>query len=182
LRTRPQIGQRDGGRRHPGAAIKEPTMPTRLTRAACTALALGLLAAAPLALGRQGADDPVRAGGDDTTRARGGDGSSRGGDRSDVRVRGTCSAASSAKLKLSPENGRVEVEFEVDQNRVGTRWGVVLTRNGTRVLSRGAVTLAPSGSFEVRRVVAPGSPSTRVSAVARAVGSGEICRAVAVLA
>lgn len=147
-------------------------MPTTLTRAACTALTLGLLATAPLALGRQGADDPVRPGGDEA---------SRGGDRSDVRVRGTCSAASSAKLKLSPENGRVEVEFEVDQNQVGKPWGVVLTRNGTRVLSRRAVTLAPSGSFEVRRVVAPGSPRTRVTAVARAVGSGEVCRAVAVL-
>jgi hypothetical protein len=113
---------------------------------------------------------------------RGGDDGSRGGgDRSDVRVRGTCSAASSAKLKLGPEGGRVEVEFEVDQNRVGKRWSVVLTRNGVRVASRVATTRAPSGSFEVRRVIAPGSPRTRVVAVARAAGSGEACRAFATL-
>ena len=35
----------------------------------------------------------------------------------DVRVAGSCTGASTAKLKLSEENGRIEVEFEVDQNR-----------------------------------------------------------------
>ena len=50
----------------------------------------------------------------------------------DVIVRGTCSATSTAKLKLSGENGRIEVELEVDQNRNGVPWKVVLTR-GTRV-------------------------------------------------
>ncbi len=162
-------------------------MPSTLTRVAATAVTLGLLATAPVALARHGADDPVRPGSDDSGSVRpGGDDSSsrgdrRGGDRTDVRVRGTCSASSTAKLKLSPEDGGVEVEFEVDQNRNGKRWGVVLTRNGTRVLSRSAVTRAPSGSFEVRDVVSPGSPRTRVTAVARAAGTGEVCRAVAVL-
>ena len=37
----------------------------------------------------------------------------------DVIVQGRCTAASTAKLKLSAENGRIEVEFEVDQNRNG---------------------------------------------------------------
>jgi hypothetical protein len=48
----------------------------------------------------------------------------------DVLVRGTCTKASTSKLKLSEENGRVEIEFEVDQNRNGVRWNVVLRRNG----------------------------------------------------
>lgn len=55
----------------------------------------------------------------------------------DVLVRGTCSGASSAKLKLSEEDGRIEVEFEVDQNRNGIRWTVWLRRvvsGGTRLL------------------------------------------------
>ena len=72
-----------------------------------------------------------------------------GGNRTVVRVVGTCTDSSRAKLKLKPDNGRVEVEFEVDENRNGSRWGVTLKRNGTRVLSRSAVTGAPSGSFEV---------------------------------
>ena len=40
----------------------------------------------------------------------------------DVLVRGTCTANSTSKLKLSAEDGRIEVEFEVDQNRNGVPW------------------------------------------------------------
>jgi hypothetical protein len=133
-------------------------------------LAAGLLATAPLASARHGADDPA---GDD-----------RGGDRNraaDVRVTGTCTLSSSAKLKLSPENGRVEVEFEVDENRNGKKWGVTIKRNGTRVLSRSAVTRAPSGSFEARAVIAAGTRRTTVTAVARRAATGEVCRATATL-
>lgn len=53
--------------------------------------------------------------------------------RGDVRVAGKCAGPSTSKLKLSEEDGRVEVEFEVDQNRNGVRWTVVLNRKGTRV-------------------------------------------------
>ena len=72
----------------------------------------------------------------------------------DVRVAGTCTKASSSKLKLSREDAGTEVEFEVDQNRNGVRWRVVLFRNGTQVASRVRVTRAPSGSFEARFVSA----------------------------
>ena len=64
---------------------------------------------------------------------------------------GTCTANSSAKIKLSPENGRIETEFEVDQNRNGVTWNVVLRRNGNVVVRTTATTRAPSGSFELRR-------------------------------
>jgi hypothetical protein len=37
----------------------------------------------------------------------------------DVIREGNCSARSTWKLKASPENGRIEVEFEVGQNVVG---------------------------------------------------------------
>ncbi len=39
-------------------------------------------------------------------------------------------AATDWKLKLSPENGRIEVEFEIDQNINGQIWNVRLKRNG----------------------------------------------------
>ena len=84
----------------------------------------------------------------------------------DVLVRGTCSARSAVKLKLSDENGRVEAELEVDQNRNGVAWTVVLTRNGTRVARAVRVTRAPSGSFEFRRLVANGAGADVVRAVA----------------
>ena len=72
----------------------------------------------------------------------------------DVLVRGTCTGTSTSKLKLSTENGRIEVEFEVDQNRNGVRWNVVLTRDSARIAQLARVTRAPSGSFEARRLVA----------------------------
>ena len=90
----------------------------------------------------------------------------------DVRVAGTCSASSTSKLELSREDGGVEVEFEVDQNRNGVRWHVVLQRNGSRVASRTAVTRGPSGSFEARFVTGAGGRF-----VARAQRVGERCTA-----
>jgi hypothetical protein len=96
----------------------------------------------------------------------------------DVLVRGACTGASTSKLKLSPENGRIEVEFEVDQNRNGVRWNVVLTRNGVRVASLSRVTAGRSGSFEARRVLAnrPGNDVVRATATR----NGERCSARAV--
>ncbi len=96
----------------------------------------------------------------------------------DVRVAGTCTEASSSKLKLSREDAGTEVEFEVDQNRNGVRWRVVLFRNGTQVASRVRVTRAPSGSFEAR-FVSTGSGRF----VARATSpTGERCTARASMA
>ncbi|HET6998972.1 MAG TPA: hypothetical protein VFI03_10305 [Solirubrobacterales bacterium] len=97
----------------------------------------------------------------------------------DIERTGTCSGASSAKLKLSPENGRIEVEFEVDQNRVGVRWNATIKRNGARAASAHPTTRAPSGSFELRRIISDSPGTDKV--VARAVSpSGETCQAHAV--
>jgi hypothetical protein len=94
----------------------------------------------------------------------------------DVRVRGTCSGPSPAKLKLSPEDGKIEVEFEVDQNRLGVRWRVVL-KHGTGAFFRGtARTIGPSGSFELRRLTGNRPGTDVVSARATSPG-GEVCRA-----
>jgi hypothetical protein len=101
-----------------------------------------------------------------------------GGDR--VITSGNCSGATDWKLKLSPENGRIEVEFEVDQNRNGRQWRVVLAQNGTTVWRGVRYTRAPSGSFEVRRVLANRAGSDRITARATNVRTGEVCRAAAV--
>ena len=93
----------------------------------------------------------------------------------DVLVAGTCTAASSSKLKLSEEDGAVEVEFEVDQNRNGVRWTVTLLRNGTQVARRVRVTRGPSGSFEARFVTANRPGVDRFTA--RAARVGERCLA-----
>jgi hypothetical protein len=97
----------------------------------------------------------------------------------DVEVRGRCSGGSEAELKLSDEDGRIEVEFEVDQNRVGQRWRVVVRDDGARVLRTRATTTAPSGSFEVRTLVADSPGRDVIRARARNLSTGEVCRAVA---
>src|SRR5262245_51278104 len=90
-------------------------------------------------------------------------------------VRGACTQASSSKLKLSDEDGRIEVELEVDQNRNGVRWTVLLRRPTRVILRTTRLTRAPSGSFEVRRVVANVPGADRI--IARATSpAGEVCR------
>jgi hypothetical protein len=70
----------------------------------------------------------------------------------DVIRRGACSGPSDWKLKLSNEDGRIEVEYEIDQNRVGDVWRVRIRHDGDLVFAGRRTTRAPSGSFEVRIV------------------------------
>lgn len=94
----------------------------------------------------------------------------------DVLVRGACTGATTSKLKLSEEDGRIEVEFEVDQNRNGVRWTVTLRRPTALLVRTIRVTRGPSGSFELRRVVGNRAGPDRI--IARATrSSGEVCRA-----
>lgn len=94
----------------------------------------------------------------------------------DVIVEGACSGASDWKVKLSEENGALEVEFEVDQNVVGDTWKVTLTRNGVQFFRGRGTTVAPSGSFEIRRVISDGAGADTVQAVAKNPATGEVCR------
>jgi hypothetical protein len=68
----------------------------------------------------------------------------------DVIRRGACSGRSEWKLKLSEEDGRIEVEYEVDQNLVGDTWRVRIRHDGDLVFAGRRTTRGPSGSFEVR--------------------------------
>jgi hypothetical protein len=97
----------------------------------------------------------------------------------DIIRQGSCSGRTDWKLKLSPEDGRIEVEFEVDQNRVGRDWDVTLKRNGTVFWRGQRTTRAPSGSFEVRRVTNNGAGPDRIRARAVNPASGEVCRGAA---
>jgi hypothetical protein len=91
----------------------------------------------------------------------------------DVIRRGSCSGATDWKLKLSPEDGRIEVEYEVDSNRVGQSWKVKIVKNGNVIFRGTRTTRGASGSFEVRRVTSnpPGADTFR----ARATHAGEVC-------
>jgi hypothetical protein len=93
----------------------------------------------------------------------------------DVVRRGGCSGSSDWKLKLSPEDAGIEVEFEVDQNVVGDRWRVVLRHDGDVFFRGRRTTRGPSGSFTVREVEPdlPGLDRFRARAVDLA--TGEVC-------
>ena len=88
---------------------------------------------------------------------------------------GSCTGVSNWDLKAKPDNGRLEVEFEVDQNKNGVRWHVVLKQNGERVREGNRTTQAPSGSFSYeKRLPNPGGADKIVGIATRA--NGERCR------
>jgi hypothetical protein len=149
-----------------------------------TVLATGaIVAGGAVSAGAVGSDDAIavhsRGGGDD------GPGDDNGGARArgrEVRHAGTCTVRSTSKIKVKEEDGgRLEVEFEVDQNRKGQKWGVVLKRNGSVVARTSALTKAPSGSFSVQRLIGDRAGADTVTGVARNTDTGETCTARVVL-
>ena len=98
----------------------------------------------------------------------------------DVLATGSCSGAAHWKLKLSPENGRIAVEFEVDTNRIGKTWAVKIKRNGIVLASGTRVTKAPSGSFVFRTTVSNLAGPDTIVGRAVSLSSGQLCRGVAV--
>lgn len=103
-------------------------------------------------------------------------GFAKGGNDDRVVKTGDCSGNSNWKLKAKPDDGRLEVEFEVDQNKNNVKWKVRLRRNGKSVASGSRRTKAPSGSFSFERRIGNPAGTDRVSAVAKR-ASGETCRA-----
>lgn len=159
------------------------------------AILLALLASAAVpaaALAKHGADDGPgddRGGdrqeqSDDSSGSRGGD--DDGGrdddrrDRQEIRVAGRCTGGSTSKLKVKHDDGRIEAEFEVDQNRSGVTWNVQVRRNGAVAFTTRATTRGRSGSFSVERKIADGPGRDRVTARARS-PSGEVCSAAATI-
>ena len=89
---------------------------------------------------------------------------------------GGCSASADWKLKVGPEDGRLEVEGEVDSNRNGQTWRWRIVHNGSVSAHGLRVTRAPSGSFEVRRTVVNLRGTDYLVFRARNIRSGQICR------
>jgi hypothetical protein len=96
----------------------------------------------------------------------------------DVSKAGSCSIHSDWTLKAGQRDGRIEGEFEVDQNRVGKMWRVRLTDNGDVFFRATRTTLAPSGSFTVHDTTRNRAGTDRIVARAVNLNSGEVCRGV----
>jgi hypothetical protein len=99
------------------------------------------------------------------------------GNDADVRNAGSCDGGSTSKIKVKPDDGRLEVEFEVDQNKNGAEWRVKFRDNGDVVFRGDATTRAPSGSFSVQHRIDDRAGSDKVVATGVNKASGERCRA-----
>lgn len=84
-----------------------------------------------------------------------------------VTASGKCSSAAvSWKLKAKDNNGKIEVEYEVDVNKNGQVWAWTIKDNGVKVAGGNATTVAPSGSFVVKRNIANKAGADKITATA----------------
>jgi hypothetical protein len=84
----------------------------------------------------------------------------------DVIRRSACSGSSDWKFKASPEDGRIEVEFEVDSNVNGQAWRVLIWLDGDRIFAGTRTTRPPAarwrfGAWRVTRPVRTASAGAR---------------------
>jgi hypothetical protein len=99
------------------------------------------------------------------------------GSDNDKRRAGQCTGASTSKIKVKPDDGRLEVEFEVDQNKNNRKWRVKIKDDSTVVVRDTVRTRVPSGSFSFERRIADRRGTHRIKGVARNKRSGERCTA-----
>jgi hypothetical protein len=122
-------------------------------------------------------DNPGRHGGRHGGRGRddASTSSSRGDDDRVIRT-GSCGGSTTWKLKVKTDDGRLEVEGEIDSNVSGQRWSWTLRHNGS-VSDRGvSTTTGRSGSFEVERKIVDLAGTDRIAF--RAVRGSQVCRGV----
>lgn len=133
---------------------------TTLRAAARTSVrsAGALVLAAALGAGLAGAANASNASGDDRV----------------IRT-GSCSGSTDWKIKAKEDDGRIEVEAEIDSNRAGQTWRWRLTHNGS-VSARGAArTKGRSGSFSIERRTVDAAGKDSFTFRARNSRSGERC-------
>ena len=95
--------------------------------------------------------------------------------QNDVIREGSCADASGWKMKVSPENGGLQVEFEVDQNVSGDRWRVRIRHDGDLAFRGIRTTMGASGSFEVRIVENDTAGPDALRGRARNLSTEEVC-------
>lgn len=142
-----------GRTRRSRASARTPARPAGPTRPVALALAVvlaALVAAAAPASARSGDDE----------------------DREVIRV-GSCTGRTDWKLKVKTDDGRLEVEGEVDSSRTGQRWRWTLKHNGSVSYRGRATTSGSSGSFDVERTIVDLAGTDRIDFVARR--DGERC-------
>jgi hypothetical protein len=87
---------------------------------------------------------------------------------------GTCSGSADWKLKVKTDDGRLEVEGEVDTNRSGQAWRWKIKDNGSVAAKGTAITGGRSGSFSVERKIADQNGTDTVTFKAK--HAGQVCK------
>lgn len=88
---------------------------------------------------------------------------------------GSCSGTTRWDLKAKAEDGRIEVEAEIDSSVSGQVWTWRMLHNGG-VSARGrATTQPPSGSFEVRRLLINAAGVDNIGIRSTNAKTGETC-------
>jgi hypothetical protein len=106
--------------------------------------------------------------------SHGGDDNGGGGGDDRVIKTGSCSDGARWKLKVKTDDGRLEVEGEVDSNTSGQTWSWRIKDNGTVAASGTATTSGRSGSFSVERKIANKAGTDKVTF--RATRNGQVCK------
>jgi hypothetical protein len=97
-------------------------------------------------------------------------------DDDEVIREGACSSGTDWKVKAKADDGRIELEGEVDSNQNGQTWKWKIKHNGTVSARGSATTTGPSGSFDVERKLTNLAGTDSFVFKARNPGSGETCR------
>ena len=98
-----------------------------------------------------------------------------GRNNDDRERRGSCSGSTDWKVKVGPEDGRLEVEGEIDSSRRGQTWRWRLYHNGSLSAHGLRTTSGSSGSFEVRRTSVDLRGTDRFTLRARNTRNNELC-------
>jgi hypothetical protein len=88
---------------------------------------------------------------------------------------GPCSASADWKLSVKPDNGRLQVEFEVEHAKPGSTWSVRMTDNGTQFFT-GSRTANSQHKFQVRKLTNNRAGADKVTAQATNDASGQVCK------
>ena len=93
-----------------------------------------------------------------------------------VRTHGGCGGAAVWKMKAKPDNGRIELEAEVDSNHVGQVWDWTIKHNGNVSAKGSSTTHGVSGSFTVARRMANRAGTDNFVFRAERRATGAVCR------
>jgi len=93
-----------------------------------------------------------------------------------VRSHGGCGGPAVWKMKAAPDNGKIQLEAEVDSNHVGQVWDWTIKHNGNTSAKGSSTTHGASGSFTVQRRMSNRAGTDHFVFRAERRATGAVCR------